>query len=78
MTGLVEGRLKCKKNSRGDLPDVPVAENLPSNAGDVDSIPAWGTKIPRDSGRLSLCSATTEPMHSRAWAPQLEKFHAPQ
>ena len=74
MTGLVEGRLKCKKNSRGDFPDVPVAKNLPSNAGDVDSIPAWGI----DSGRLSLCSATTEPMHSRAWAPQLEKFYAPQ
>ena len=33
-----------------DFPGGPVVENLPSSAGDVDSIPGQGTKIP-----LSLC-----------------------
>ena len=29
-----------------DSPDGPVVKNPPSNAGDMGSIPGWGTKIP--------------------------------
>ena len=29
-----------------DFPGCPVVKNLPSSAGDVGSIPGWGTKIP--------------------------------
>ena len=39
-------------NSRfcwGDFPGDPVVKTLPSNAGRVDSIPSWGTKIPQTS-----------------------------
>ena len=31
-----------------------MVKNLLSNAADVDSIPGWGTKIPRDSAKTSL------------------------
>ena len=33
---------------RGFLID-PVVENLPCDAGDMDSLPGWGTKIPHDA-----------------------------
>ena len=65
------------KEQPGDFPDGGVIENLPSNAGDVDSMPGWGTKSPHASGHLSPGAATTEPVHSRACAPQLEKVHVP-
>ena len=38
----------------------PVVKNLPSNTGDLDSIPGRGSKSPRASGQLSLHTATTE------------------
>ena len=38
----------------GDFPGGPVVKNPPSNAGDVGSIPGWGTKIPHAEGQLSL------------------------
>ena len=37
----------------GDFPGEPVVKNLPSNAGDVGSIPGQGTKIPHASGQLN-------------------------
>ena len=37
-----------------------MVKNLPSNAGDVCSIPGRGTKIPRAAGQLSPHAATTE------------------
>ena len=40
-----------------------MVKNLPSNAGDVGSIPAQGTKIPHATGQLSLHALTTEPTH---------------
>ena len=43
-----------------------MVKNLPSNAGDVSSIPGPGTKIPYAGGQLSLCTATTKPIRSRA------------
>ena len=33
--------------SNWDFPGSPVVQTPPSNAGDVGSIPGWGTKIPR-------------------------------
>ena len=54
----------------GDLPGGLVVKNPPSNAGDVGSISGWGTKIPRATGQLSRCMATTEPEHSGARVPQ--------
>ena len=38
-----------------------MVKNPPSNAGDVGSIPGWGTKIPYATGQLSLNAASTEP-----------------
>ena len=34
----------------GDFPGGPVAKNLPSNAGDMGSIPGWETKTPHTTG----------------------------
>ena len=39
-----------------DLPGGPVVKNLPCNAGDVGSIPGWGTKIPPAAKQLSPCA----------------------
>ena len=60
----------------GDFPGGPVVKNPPSNAGDVGSIPGWGTKMPHAAGQLSPRAATTEPAHSRAHMPQLESLCA--
>ena len=37
-----------------------MVKNLPSNAGDMGSIPGQGTKIPHDVGQLSRHAAITE------------------
>ena len=58
-----EGRwweLKSEYAKYKDFPG-PVVKNLPSNAGDVGSVPGWGSKIPHASEQLSLYAATTEP-----------------
>ena len=34
------------------FPGGPVVKNPPSNAGDVGSIPGWGTKIPHAAEKL--------------------------
>ena len=36
----------------GDFPGGPVVKNPPSDAGDKDSIPGQGSKIPNTSGQL--------------------------
>ena len=36
-----------------------MVKNLPANAGDMGSIPDWGTKIPHATGQLSPQPATT-------------------
>ena len=54
-----------------DFPGSPGVKNLPSNAGDVGSIPGWGTKIPHAWGQLSLWAATTGPMRSRVLAAKI-------
>ena len=50
-----------------------MAGNLPSNAGDVGSIPGQRTKIPHVPGQLSPRVATTEPSGSEACKPQPER-----
>ena len=76
-----------KANPR-DFPGGPVVKNPPSNAGDAGLIPGRGTKIPHAAGQLSPRATTTElvrlnerarvlqttdPMHSGAHVPQLER-----
>ena len=65
-------KIKINKYIR-DFPGGPVVKNPPSNAGDVGSIPGWGTKVPHATGQLSLHATTTEPTRSRACEPQLER-----
>ena len=48
-----------------------MVKNPPSKAGDMGSIPAWGTKIPQASGQLSPHATTTKPTHSGACMPQV-------
>ena len=55
-----------------DFPGGLVVKNLPCKAGDAESIPGQGTKIPHAAGQLSLRATTTEPLRSRAHA-QLER-----
>ena len=52
-----------------DFPGGPVVKNPPSNAGDMGSIPGWGTKIPHAPGQLSPHTTTTEPMCRKLQSP---------
>ena len=80
-------KLQHTKISYRDFLSGPVVKNLPSNAGDLGSIPGRGTKIPHAKGQLSPCTTTTElsrlnerarvpqttePTHSGAHTPQLQ------
>ena len=38
--------ISLKKNTIRDFPGGPVVKNLSCNAGDLDSIPVQGTKVP--------------------------------
>ena len=58
-----EINLSCEKCTPRDLPGGPMVKNPPSDAGDMGSIPAWGTKIPCATWQLSVCA-------------QLESLHA--
>ena len=51
-------KIKRKRKIRG-LSGCPVVKNLPCNAGDLVSIPGWGTKILHAVEQLSLFGATT-------------------
>ena len=53
-----------KKSASINLQDFPggaVVKDSPCNAGDMGSIPGWGTKIPQALGQLNPCGVTTEP-----------------
>ena len=50
-----------------------MVKNLPYNAGDSDSVPGRGTKIPHASSQLSQHTATIESKCSRTGALQQEK-----
>ena len=53
------------KNDGKGLPCGPVVKNLPCSAGDVGSIPVWGTKIPCAIKQVSLHTATEDPVCHR-------------
>ena len=56
-------KIKDQKSKKlKDFPSGPVIKDLPSKAGDVGFIPGWGTKVPQTIGRLSLCTATDNPI----------------
>ena len=52
--------LSSEDLSSRDFPGGPVVKNLPYSAGDVDSIPGQGTKIPHVAGQISPRTTTTE------------------
>ena len=55
-----------REQSRRNLRDFlgsSVVKNPPSNAGEVGSIPGWGTEISHGKRQLSSRTATTEPKH---------------
>ena len=56
-----EINLSCEKCTPRDFPGCPVVKNPPSDAGDMGSIPARGTKIPCATWQLSVCATTREP-----------------
>ena len=54
MNGLLKAvPARAQKGNRRDFAGGPMVKNLPSNAGDVGSIPGLGTKIPHAAGQLS-------------------------
>ena len=55
-----EKTFSSSKFLAGGSPGGPEVRNVPSNAGDMGSIPGWGFKIPRAAGQLSLCATTKE------------------
>ena len=56
-----------------DFPGGPVIQNPPCNAGDMNSIPGQGTRIPHTARQLSPCARTTESSPSRAHEPRLAR-----
>ena len=61
LMSLVSRKMQIKTTMR-HFPGGPVVSNLPSNAGDVGSIPGWGTKIPHAVRQLRLHAVTNEPV----------------
>ena len=62
-----------------------MAKNLPCNAGDIDSIPDWGTGIPHAAGQLSICAANYQAHKlwslwstTREHVHHNQRIHAPQ
>ena len=62
-----------KESPLRDFSSGPVVKDLPSTTGNMGSIPGRETKIPHAMGQLSLRAATTEPVHSGARTPKLER-----
>ena len=50
-----------------DFTGCPLVKNPHANAGDMDSIPTQGTKIPHAEGQQSLWATATEHTH---WSPR--------
>ena len=53
-------KIYCKNEFSWDFPGGPVVKNLLYYAGDADSIPGQGTKIPHAAEQLSPHATTTE------------------
>ena len=58
--GVIKFVVGHQKAKLGDFPGSPVVKNLPSNAGDVGSIPGQGTKIPHAAGQRNPLATTIE------------------
>ena len=69
---MLELRLPQRKGHVRGFLGGPVVKNPPSNAGDVDSIPGRGTKIPRATGHMSPRATTTELMRLNVRARVLQ------
>ena len=52
---------RSRLHPRG-FPHGPVGRSLPANAGDTDGFDPWSGKTPHATGKLSPCSAATEPV----------------
>ena len=52
-----------------DFPGAPVVKTPPSSAGDVGSIPGWGTKIPHAAQQLSPRASTRQPACRKLQSP---------
>ena len=55
-------RATGRKSRRGDFPGGPVVENLPSSAGDEDSVSGQGTKTKHTLDQLSPRAPAAEPV----------------
>ena len=55
------------KHTTGDFSGGPVVKNLPSNGGNLDSVPGRETKIPHAKGQLSSHATTKEPTHHKEY-----------
>ena len=62
-----------KKLSDWEFPGGPMVKNLPSNAGDMGSIPGWEITRSRDAGQLRWCATNSEPALSGVCLPQLQR-----
>ena len=60
-------------NRSWDFPGGPVVKNLLSNAGNMGSVPGWGTRIPHATEQRSQHTTATELLRSGAPVPQLER-----
>ena len=65
------------KQSTGDFLGS-VVKNLTSSAGDLSSIPGWGTKILHAAGQLGPCATTTEPVECSGTCKPQQGSHVPQ
>ena len=63
-----EGEINQFTKNFTDLPGSTVVKNLPSNAGDLGSIPDWGTKIPHAEGQLNQSACL---LQQKSRMPQL-------
>ena len=70
-TGLERAyNLNDLKMNKRDFSRGPVVKNTPSNTGDEGLIPGQGAGFPHTAKQLNLGTTTTEPICSRASAPQ--------
>ena len=77
MLWLPKGAFKEVSNGKGwDFPSGPVVKYLPSNAGDMSSVPGWGTRSHMPWGQLSLHATTKSMNHNRDLGTQQQRYRA--
>ena len=73
-----EAQISVGSIHKGDFPGGSVVKNLPWNAGDMGSIPSWGTKISHTEGQLSLWAKLESLCHSERPRMTQQRFLLPQ